>query len=63
MTNKCCLLHGCDEADAKGVNCKSCGWHLAEHQRRLWLIQRDGLKPGKDGKRRLVLHRQQKEAK
>ena len=58
MTTKCCLLHGCNVADAKGTACKTCGWHLAEHQRRLWLIRHGGLKPGKDGTRRLVLHRE-----
>ena len=46
MTNKYCL-HGCDVSDAKGAACKTCGWHLAEHQRRLWLIRHGRLKPAK----------------
>lgn len=55
MIYKHCLLHGCDEADEKGAACKGCGWHIAEHQRRLWLIRHGGVKPSRDGLRRLVL--------
>lgn len=61
MTYKHCLLHGCDVADRMGRGCKSCGWHVAEHERRLWLIRHGALKAGKDGLRRLRLRRKDKD--
>lgn len=61
MTYKHCLLHGCDVADRMGHGCKTCGWHIAEHERRLWLIRHGALATDANNLRRLILHKSKEE--